>query len=1118
MRKRHLCIIICLLLANALAMASASNRTITGVVISGEDNQPLIGASVYVHADELKKAGVNQASLGTITDMDGKFTLSVPDKVTHISCSYIGFEELTVTLQAEKNSYRIVLQPSAHALADVVVTGYQVLERRKLTAAIAKVDITDGMVGAAKSIDQALTGQIAGVAVTNTSGAPGAPARIRIRGTASLNGTQDPLWVLDGIPLEGTDIPKADKNSSDNDIVNIGQSSIAGISPNDIESITILKDAAATAIYGARAANGVIVVTTKRGRTGKPIVNFNTKLTYSPNLDTSRLNLLNSDEKVNLELQMMKEAPFDKWGLGFAFIPVYPEKGGVASILKKHNLLGTYREKGWNGLTPDAQNAINQLKEINTDWNDILFRDAFTQEYNLSISGGSEKMTYYNSLAYTKEDGNVPGVSLNRFNLTSKASFQINKLLKVGVSIFANRRKNTTFTTDAYGLVNPVYYSRIANPYFNPFDDNRNYLYDYDVVTGSETDLKQGFNIFEERENTNRESVTTAINSIFDVELRFNDRWKATSQIGIQWDQLSQGEYVGMNSFNMRNMRENSAYYNDKNVRTYLIPEGGMLKSTGSATSQITWKAQGEYKNTFNSIHDVQVMAGTEIRKNWYENHVSTGYGYDPKTLTFKNLIFRDEKQANDWKLKSEINRENAFASFFANGSYSLMNRYTLGGSIRMDGSDLFGVDKKYRFLPIYSVSGLWRLSNESYISQYKWIENLALRLSYGLQGNIDKNTSPFLVGTYDNVSILPGHSEENITIDNAPNSKLRWEKTASYNAGLDFSVLNQAINLSVDYYYRKGTDLIGNKMLPLENGFTSMTVNWASMENKGIEVNLQTRNITTQNFSWYTSFNFAYNQNKVLKVMTEKDQVTPSLEGHPVGAIFVLKTKGVKPETGQILIERKNGEPVTVEELFKMKDRGDLDGEYSIGVEKEEERGLYSYAGTSDAPYTGGFMNTFNFKNWELNLNFSYNLGAHVKTTPSYLVADLDPGRNMNRDILDRWTPENPNGTFPALATLNTNPADYYLFSSRRDLYRSLDIWVKKLSYVRLQNIRLAYHLPTEWLKKANIGGATIGLEARNLFVFGSSYKNYMDPESMSNLYSTPVPKSVTFNLSLNF
>ena len=536
MRKKYLYVLICFLVST-LATANAANRTITGVVISGEDNEPLIGASVYVNADDLKKAGVSQTSLGTITDMDGKFSISIPEKVTRLHCSYIGFEEQNIILQTGKDTYRIVLQASSHTLGDVVVTGYQELERRKLTAAIAKVDVTDGMVGAAKSIDQALAGQIAGVAVTTTSGAPGAPARIRIRGTASLNGTQDPLWVLDGIPLEGTDIPEINKDN-DNDIVNMSQSSIAGLSPNDIESITILKDAAATAIYGARAANGVIVVTTKRGKTGKPVINFNTKLTYTPNLNTSRLNLLNSEEKVDLELQLLKEARFDiLWGLTDP-IPVFPEKGKVAAIMKQYNLIDIYKEQGWNGLTPEAQNAINKLKTINTDWNDILFRDAFTQEYNFSISGGSENVTYYNSLGYSKEDGNVPGVSMKRFNLTSKTSYQINRMLKIGMSLFANRRKNTDFVADKYGYANPIYYSRTANPYFNPYDSNGNYAYDYDISNKDIPDPLRGFNIFEERANTNKETITTAINAIFNTDLRFNDQWKVTSQVGLQWEQL----------------------------------------------------------------------------------------------------------------------------------------------------------------------------------------------------------------------------------------------------------------------------------------------------------------------------------------------------------------------------------------------------------------------------------------------------------------------------------------------------------------------------------------------------------------------------------------------------
>ena len=1104
MRKKYLYVLICFLVST-LATANAANRTITGVVISGEDNEPLIGASVYVNADDLKKAGVSQTSLGTITDMDGKFSISIPEKVTRLHCSYIGFEEQNIVLQAGKDTYRIVLQASSHTLGDVVVTGYQELERRKLTAAIAKVDVTDGMVGAAKSIDQALAGQIAGVAVTTTSGAPGAPARIRIRGTASLNGTQDPLWVLDGIPLEGTDIP--DLGDEANNIVDIKQSSIAGISPNDIESITILKDAAATAIYGARAANGVIVVTTKRGRTGKPVINFNTRLTYTPNLDTSRLNLLNSQEKVNLELELMKEPGDALFG-----IPAFYQKGGVASILKQYDLLDTYQEKGWDGLTIEAQNAINRLKTINTDWNDILFRDAFTQEYNFSISGGGEKVTYYNSLGYSKEDGNVPGVSMSRFNLTSKTSYQANRMLKLGISLFANRRKNSNFVTDKKGYANPIYYARTANPYMEPYDAEGNYTYDYDISTSNTPNLKQGFNIFEERNNTNKETLTTAINAIFNADLRFNDHWKLTSQVGLQWEQADQEQYIGDQTFSMRYLRDITDTGN-------ILPEGGIHKINNSTTSQITWKVQGEWNQSFGEIHEVQGMAGSEIRKNWYESLASNAYGYDPKTLTTKPIYFRNDEDVKNFPLHSESYIENAFASFYANGSYTLMNRYTLGASIRMDGSDLFGVDKKYRFLPIYSVSGLWRLSNEPFLKSATkgWMDNLALRLSYGLQGNIDKNTSPFLVGDYKNIEVLPGNSESNIIISSAPNDKLRWEKTASYNIGIDFSIFKSAINLSVDYYYRKGTDLIGIKNLPLENGFSSMTINWASMENKGLEVNLQTRNITTQNFSWYTTFNFAYNYNKVLKDRTASTSKTPGLEGNPVGSIFAIRSD-VDPETGRIRIYPKGSDKaVTVEELFDMYDDTGY-GFYSYNTDPEFARDLYEYAGTSDAPFTGGFINTLTYRNWELNLNFAYNLGAHIRTNPSYDIVDFDPGHNTNRDILNRWTENNHNGKLPALLNRNNYPADYYLFGNEVALYKNLDLWVKRLSYVRLQNLRLAYTVPQEWLRKFSINGATVAVEGRNLFVFGSSYKNYMDPESMGNLYSTPVAKSITFNLSLNF
>lgn len=1096
MEKRLFTILLCLVAT--VSAAFAADRHVQGVVISSEDNLPLIGASVYVTADDLKKAGNAEATLGVITDIDGKFSLTLPSGVTRFFCSYVGYETQEVKLVAGKQQYEITLHPSAHMLDAVVVTGYQTVERRKLTAAVSRIDVTDETIGAVKSIDQALAGQIAGLAVTPNSGSPGAPAKIRIRGTASLNGTQDPLWVLDGIPIDGTDIPNLEEL---NDITNMKQSSIAGLNPADIENITVLKDAAATAIYGARAANGVIVITTKNGKAGKPVVNFSSKFTYTPTLSLDRLNLMNSAEKVGLELDLIRGN-------------YSPEnnKGGVMNILSRHDELDAFRRGGWDALSAGAQADLNRLKSINTDWGDILFRDAFNQEYNLSLSGGTEKVTYYTSFGYFKENGNVKGVGMDRFNVVGKTSYKVNRMLKLGVSLFANRRKNTNYLTDKYGMSNPIYYSRKANPYFQPFDEDGNYNYDYDIQRNTDTDL--GFNIFEERRNTTNEKTINSFSSIFDAELRFNDKLKLTSQFGYQIDKTSREEIADWDSYTMRDLYKMSEYQSGGEEKHFL-PEGGVQKAYENSNSQITWKAMGEYRDRFKDIHELEVMVGTELRKTWYETLFSAGYGFDRKTLTTKPVIFPDENYAKIFPLHETTYKENAYVSFFSTASYSLLNRYTLGGSIRFDGSDLFGVDKKYRYLPLYSVSALWRLSQEPFMQQARWVDNLVFRASYGLQGNIDKNTSPFLLGKYKVESILPGTSEDMIDINSAPNKKLRWEKTRSVNVGMDFAAFNQAVNLSVDYYYRKGSDLIALRMLPLETGFTSMSVNWASMENKGVEVSLSTRNITTKNFSWYTNFNFAYNNNKVTRENIPEQQTTPGREGYPVGAIFALKTAGLDDE-GNLLFYNPKGEKVRLKELYRLVDEWGI-GIATTDVNAAEERSFYSYMGTTDAPYTGGFINTFSYKNWELSANFSMTFGGSVRTQPTYDIIQPDYGKNYNRDILNRWTPQNTTAKLPALVTSTANPEEYYWYDSKT-IWRDLDIWVKKLNYVRLQNLRLGYRIPETLTKRLGMNSATVSVEGRNLFVFGSGYNNYLDPESMYNPYATPVPKSVTFSLNLNF
>lgn len=1082
--RRIECILLCLFIG-ILSMA-AQTRTVTGSVFDKADNQPVIGATIAVMSAQ------GTVAHGTTTDLDGKFKLEVPSGTQNLTCRFMGYTTTTIHLQTGKDNYTVYMENDSKQLNELVVTGYQAIDRRKLTSAVTTIKMSDEIIGGVNNIDQALAGQIAGLSSVTSSGSPGAPVKLRIRGTASLSGTQDPLWVLDGIPLEGTDIPSMEDLQ---DIDNIYQTSIAGINPQDIESITVLKDAAATAIYGARAANGVIVITTKKGKAGKPQINFSMKLTYNPKTDIDRLNLLNSDEKVDLELGLLQSDY------------TYREnKGDVARIIAGYGLTDAYKAGGWNALSPEAQADINALRAVNTDWNDILFRGVFNQEYNVSLSGGSEKATYYSALGYYVEQGNVESVKNDRFNLTLKTDYRINSKLKVGASVFANRRKQRSYLTYNEGFTNPVYYSRIANPYMRPFDDEGNYIYDTNVQHRQGDDIVPDFNIFEERANTSNENTFTSLMSIFDAEFKWNEHFKVTSQFGLQWDENMIEKYAGQDSYAMRREKEQHQYNG-----TTVLPEGGSNKITENHSSQWTWKAMAEYQNRFKDIHELELMAGTEIRHNEDKSLYSAVYGYDARTLTSKPIIFPNEEKAESVPLHTETYLENAFVSWFATGSYTLLHHYTLGGSIRFDGSDIFGVAKKYRYLPLYSVSGLWRISDEPFMKNVTVINHLGLRASYGLQGNIDKNTSPYLIGIYDQTTILPGNSEDAIRPSSAPNPDLRWEKTQSANIGMDLSLWDNIISLSVDYYYRKGTDLIGLRMLPLETGYTSTTVNWAQMENEGVEVALTTRNIHTKDFTWFTNLNFGYNDNTVLRETVAENAIKPSREGYSVGAIFAYKTAGLDDE-GYPLFLTQDGRKVTATEFFKLNNAG------ASTLSAEEQRNLYSYIGSTEPKVSGGFMNTFKYKRVTLGINCIFNFGMYVQTTPTYDPTNYDRGLNSNRDILNRWTPDHTNTTLPKLMTENDGRTGEYLRYKEQNLFRELDIWVKKQNYFRFESIRLGYELPEKWLKPVGIKSASVSLEGRNLWVIASNYHNYLDPETMGNPYAAPIPKSFIFGLNVNF
>ncbi len=1104
------------LLAAQIALAQ-EKKTITGKIDDGDTSKVIAGASIKIETQSVStktnQTGIIESvSIGTITDKNGNFTLEIPSDTKSVTVSYLGYEPKIIQIYEGQTSYNITLIPvvsddipEKNNIQEVIITGYQKIEKRKQTSAVTTVKMNDIQQAGVASVDQLLAGQIAGVAVTPETGAPGSPAKIRIRGTASLSGPQDPLWVIDGLPLEGNDVP----NFSDKDNIDQLQNfSIAGLNPNDIEDITILKDAAATAIYGARAANGVISITTKKGKKGSLRVNFSADTFITARPDFGKLNLLNASEKVDLELMLANRTD----------LTYRTDKGEVMRILTQNGQLDAYRNGGLGALNMLTRQQIDGLRNSNTDWGKLLYQNAINKQYGVSISGGSDRSDYYFSLGYYDEEGTTIGTGFERYNLTLKNNYKINDKLNFGVSVFGTQSERTSFVTDADASISPINYSRNANPYLSPYNADGSYRYDKDI-DGFE-DRYIPFNFLEERENTSYTLKNQSLKAIFDLDYKLAKGLKLTSQLGIQYDGNKTEKFAAENTYFTRKMKEGTRYYKDGAYR-YFLPDGGVKQNWNNSFFQYNWKLQGSYSTKINSVHEIDLMAGTELRKTEDNTTVTRAFGYDSVTrrstaIVFPSSNFAAERKYETYREMPPI--ENAYASMFATASYTYDQKYTFFGSVRYDGTNLFGVNKKYKYLPIWAVSGSWLVSKEDFMKNLSAISNLRLRASYGLQGNIDRNTSPFFIGEYSDSTILPGGKENIINVISPPNDKLRWEKTTNVNFGLDLGVFNNRINLTADVYNRKGTDMISMKETPLETGFEYTMMNWGSLTNKGFELAVSTKNINKDNFKWSTTINFAHNKSNVISEQPRDNALLPSREGLPVNAVFALKTAGMD-ENGNPMFWKGN-EKVKIEDFFALYDvyADFLPGQLvDSKLSNAELRSLFTYVGDRDPKFTGGIINTFKISNFDFTVSATFNLKQTVMQTPSYRGMELDRGRNYTKDIY------NAGGSLPGITSpdMETNPGwmgNKWLSDNRSNAYSLLDIWAKEISYLRISSIRLGYTLPKEFTNPMGISALRLSVEGRNLFVFSNGYKGYFDPETYGNIYAQPITKSVTVGFNVSF
>lgn len=1084
-----------------MAITAQEQKLVSGTVVDASMDMPIPGASIYVSSsmvgNRTTEGVMEGAMVGTTTDFDGNFDLRVDKDITSVSVSYMGFKTKEVDVTESSTGLTIVLEQSTEDLEEVLITGYQKIEKRKATSSYAQVNVSEIDQAGVASVDQMLTGQLSGVLVQPTTGAPGAPSKISIRGTATLNGSSEPLWVLDGIPLEGDEIPQ-DFRDKDN-IDNLQSYPIAGLNPDDIESITVLKDASATSIYGARAANGVIVITSKKGKKGAMRINASANAFVTQKPDFSKLNLMNASEKVDFELFLA----------GRQDLNYQQHRGAVARILQVHNDYETYQNSGFSAISAEAQNEINELRGAGTDWGDELYQMALNQQYSLNISGGNERNNYYFSAGLFDEKGTTKGTGQKRYNITLKNDFKISDRLTAGIALFGSQNRTFSYITGADAYTNPSYYARHANPYLRLTDSQGNYVYDPDLVERS--DLNLNYNVLEERENTHHELMANSLKSIFNVGYDLNDNLHFSTQLGLQFDFNSTEKYSGENSYFTRKYEQRSRYTTPEGD-DYYMPDGGIIQNWNADAFQYNWKTTGNYNTSFKEVHELDLMLGTEFRRNKRTEVHTKGFGFDPNTLT--TVPITDERALSNslFDTYGKTFNENTFASFFGTASYTYDSRYTLFSSLRYDGSNLFGVNPKYRYLPIWSFAGSWNVYEEEFMYNIDLISDLKLRASYGVQGNIDKSTSPFVVGEYYNTSILPGVNEEIIRAQSAPNPNLRWEKTTSSNLGLDVGLFNNRVYLTGDYYYRKSTDLIGLKAVPLESGYNFINTNWATVSNRGFELAIHTTNIDTERFRWTSSLNVSHNESMVEDIAIREEAFKPSLQGYSANAVFAIRTAGL--DSNGLPLFWRDGKKVTAVEFYNLEE-----GTNGSQLTREEHRNLYTYVGDEAPEFSGGFRNTLRYKQFDLRILSNFSINKTVKAAPSYQPTLAQPGSNYSTEILKAGT-----GELPALIGHNSPGFNtdlvYNWFNSYDDgkTYNDLDIWVKELSYIRISSIRLSYALPKDQLEKLNITGLNFNIEGRNLFVLGSDYNGYFDPETYGSMYAQPIPRIVSagFNLSL--
>jgi TonB-linked SusC/RagA family outer membrane protein len=1050
----------------AAPLSSSGHRTITGKVVD-EKGEPLIGVNVTV-------AGT---SLGAISDNDGNYSIKIPEEGNvKLMFSYVGMVSRTVTAGKKAQMPTITMQEDNAMMNEVVVTGYQQIDRRNLTSSVTSVKMKDLMLPGVSSLDQMLAGRIPDMMVTSSSSEINAVPKIRIRGTSTIIGNREPLWVVDGVIVNDPVSLSADV-INDPDYVNRIGNAISGLNPQDIERIDVLKDAAATALYGTRAANGIIVITTKKGRVGKPIVSYSFNGTYRrrPRYTDHKINLMNSLERTQVSRELVD--------MHYQFPSGMTSVGYEDAVSKYYS--GVYSLQQFN-------DAVAKAETQNTDWFKLLCRDSFSNDHSVNISGGSDRFRYYASLGYTDENDVIKENMNKRYTASTHLDFTLSDRFQASLAINAYHNKRQYDESD----VSPIDYAYKTSRVIPAYNDDGTYYY---YLRGGSAAGSMNFNIMNEIDNSYMKQTINGITATLNLRYHFTDWLNLNGVFSYGSTDANIEGWYGEDSWYAAQLRGITS-----EPQNSLMPFGGELSTDNTSSQDYTARIQANINKDFgsNHQHNINLSIGGEANSTLYKGFSYTGRGYykdrgekfvtniPDKYTSYRNWLATNVPTITD----SRTNLLSAYGTL----SYSFMEYFTLNANTRYDGSNKFGTRSNEKILPVWSVSGLANMKEIAKI-QAPWIDALVLKASYGEQGNMLDGQTPVMLlkkGAMDT------HYNEMVsTVSAFANPDLKWEKTHSFNTGIEASFFKSRLMLQFEYYYKKTTDAFMNKTISDINGYTSYVVNSGNIVNRGYNISITATPVQTRDFNWLFSGSLSKVMNK-MKTAPGQDYYelddylngTAVVKGKSLSTFYSYRFVGLNPEDGGPLFD----------------DWEDRSTEL-IGLSKNETyTKVLTASGKRDADITGSISNTLEYKGWRLGVLMNYNLGNKVRlfkvfdqgegtTTsgPGYIY----PEYNLNRALLNRWKKSGDEKYTNIPSIIGQNSSAYYKYSRHWSsgsnytgvkiaddswtMYDYSDIRVVSGNYLRLANVSLTYEVPTSFLGRYKLQRLALTLSGSNLYTW---------------------------------